>query len=531
MRKLTAAALLAATLASAQVAQAQTRDERAAEAQERKEKGSLYLRCDGEPNNMTGGESFARFLGAITLLALFAPAPETPDPSKRLFGAEGVDACTQLIDGDKAEGNAVRRVPLILARSLHRIEAKEYEAALADVVKAREEAAAAGLVGNPYFDRSMGLSFAKIEAEILLRKKDPAAARDVALAAVDGMAFSFVPSIVVPDYASFVPDLSPAAERKLAANARIFPALLFAYADKLEEVGRFADAAAKREALIAVNEGLKPDDASSVIYARTALSHALAGSWDEAEKRAEFARSNLAARRAAGKPETNGAQVVEVLDLYDIARLAHQGDLATARRNFAARSQWLEPSLGTVMAVNRRLREGASEADLFGALATTPEDLWQKRFDDLMAVRLQRDTDNKTLFALIQPYAKVDDFENRTKDTWRVTKSRMMAKEADEDGQWRITSGGNIYSGIDSIMLHAALQAQAQGKDGFTMLVVLPQATGAYMPFSAGFARFVDRAEVASADALFIPASEVVAELSPVIPSPTELDARRKARR
>lgn len=527
MKKLLAAVALTALTCTTSIAHAQTAAERA----EEKKLGSRYLRCDGEPNNVTGGETFARLLGAVTLLGLFAPTPETPDPSKRLFGEAGVAVCSELIDGDKAEANAVRRVPLILARALHHIEAKNYPAALADVEKARSEAAAAKLAGNPYFDRSMGLSFSNIEAEVHLRMGDPVAAQKASLAAQGAMKYSFVPSIVIRDFSDFVRELSPEAEARLAANARVLPSLLIGYANRLDEMGRFADAATKNEAVIEVAEGLKSDDKGSLPYARAALSHALAGQWDRADARAAFARTNLAARRADGKPEENAAQVVEVLDLFDIVKLAQGGDLAAARRNFAARSEWTAPSFGSVMEVNRRLREGASEAELFGALAKTPEAMWQARYDNLLAVRLQRDTDNKTLFALIQNYAQVGNFEGRSKATYQVAKSKMMAKKAGDDGQWPIFAGGDIYSGIDSILLHAALQAKAQGKEGFTMFIVLPRITpGYYPPPIAGYTRFVNSGEPGAGEAQFISAAEVITELSPVIPSPAELKERKQRR-
>ena len=537
MKKLIAAAAMAATVLGATAAQAQSREERKAEAEERKKLGSLYLRCDGEPNNMTGGESFARLLGAVTLLGIFAPAPESPDPSKRLFAEEGVDACSQLIDGDAdgkgAEGNAVRRIPLILARAVHQIEAKNYQAAIDDVAKAREEATAAELMGNAYFDRSMGLSFNNIEAEARLRLGDAQGASEASLSTLDSMTYSFVPSITVRDYAEFVRELSPAAEAKFAANSKMIPFLLDEYAEKLEEAGRFEEAAAKREALITMVESFNPENKSSIYYARAALSHALAGQWDEANKRGDFAKFNMDTRRSEGVPEEGAAKVVELLDLLSILRAANDNDMATARRLFTGRSAWVEPSFGSVMQTNRLLRAGAEDADLIGPLGKNPEEMWQERYDDMLAVKLQKDTDNKTLFLMIQPYAKVSEFEDRTRDTWRVEKSKMMPKEPDEDGLWRIAQTGNLYTAIDSIMLHAALQAKARGKDGFTTTIVLPRRpTGNsyyYTYVTVGYTRFVNRGE--ADDALFIPAQEVIDELSPVIPSPAELAARKKKRK
>lgn len=42
-------------------------------AQARRTGPSDYLKCDGQPNNMTAGESIGRLIGAVTLLGIFAP--------------------------------------------------------------------------------------------------------------------------------------------------------------------------------------------------------------------------------------------------------------------------------------------------------------------------------------------------------------------------------------------------------------------------------------------------------------------------
>ena len=121
-----------------------------ASAQSAEKPGSAYVQCDGQPNNVTGGETAARFIGAVTLLGIFAPPPEAADASKRKFGAAGVAACSTLLAGDKQEGNPARRVGLFLGRAIHQIEAKNYDAAIADVALARQAANAAGLMSDLY---------------------------------------------------------------------------------------------------------------------------------------------------------------------------------------------------------------------------------------------------------------------------------------------------------------------------------------------------------------------------------------------
>lgn len=500
--------------------------QKAAEAEERKRLGSLHVRCDGQPNNMTDAESFGRLLGALTLLSIFAPAPEEPNPAKRLFGKAGVDACSQLIDpGEKTENNGLRRLPLILARAIHRIEAKDYAAAIADVEKARGEAKTLTLVGNPYFDRSMGLSFDNIEAEARLRLDDALGAQEVSLRRLDTINYGFVPMVFANDFGEYMRTYTPRAEQLQTNLSRLSPSSLNSFASDLEEAGRFADAAAKREALLTVLESLKPKHPGSISYANAALSHALAGNWDKARQRANFARSNLEQRNASGVPDNDAAKVVEVLDLYDIVRQAHEGQMKEARRSFAARSQWISSSFGAVREVNKRLRTGASQDELFGSLGPTPEQLWEDRKASRLATKLQKDTDNDTLFDLVLPYARINEFEAQSKDTWRLDKPKMMSAEPNkETGHYSIFSWGAVQTRYDSIVLHAALRARQKGKQGFTMML-LPTQYG-----TTGWVKFVDKTEEGVDPALFVEAAPVIEELGKVIPSPLELEARKKSR-
>ncbi len=523
MRRAILAACLAATTLSTSPAIAQ-------------EGPSRYLQCDGEPNSMTAGEGFARFLGAITLLSIFAPSPENPDPSARLFGEAGVAVCSSLIEGvdgngKDMEGNPIRRVPLILARAAHHIEAKNYEAAIDDVALARAEATTAGLVGNPYFDRSMGLSFSNIEAAAHLRLGDAKLAERTALSAIEDMRYSFGPSILASDYSRFVRDLSPQMELKLHAGSQIMPgALIPFYAAQLDEAGRFAESAVQWEAYLYLIDKLTLENVPSQPFASTAVSHALSGDWEAARMRADFARSNMRARANAGEPDQQSSQVVELLDLFSILEQFENGEHTMARRMFAARSQWTAPSFGTVLEVTARLREGALEEDLFGSLALSADDLWQQRYDELLAVELQDDTENDDLFDLIVSYSEVDQFEDRAKRTHRIEKSKMMSDEPDENGHYHIWAHGGVVSGIDAIMLHAALQARHQGKEGFTMQLT-PSRVSSYYNSALGFARFVDRGENGTPATSFILASDVIAELEPMIPTREEVKRRQKERR
>ncbi len=344
MRKVFVHAVMSAALLSSATAalaetpadRAATTAERAAAAEEKKRLGSHHLRCDGQPDNMSDGESFARLLGAVTLLGLFAPAEEIADPSKRLFGTNGIEACTRLIDQPDGEANGFRRVPLILARALHQIEAQNYTAALVDVEKARGEATALGLVGNPYFERTMGLSFDVIEAEARLRANDPATGRAVGVRKQAAMPHSFYAAVAARPFGGYNRDLSSAEERFWQTSQKVVSGNALVYASRLEEVGRFADAAAQREALITLLAALSSDRKGSSILAATAVTHALAGNWDKAAARAAEARTNMDTLAAAGKPEGDQSVVVELLDFFDVLKLAHDGKPDEARRNFAA---------------------------------------------------------------------------------------------------------------------------------------------------------------------------------------------------
>jgi hypothetical protein len=164
---------------------------------------SFHVKCDGNPNNMSGAESAVRMITLAAVVGLLAPPPEAADPTKRKLGADGVAACDAVLTGDKAETNVNRRMQLTLARALHQIEAKNYTAAIADVALARKEATAAGLTADRYFMQSAGMSFDRIEAAALIRMGKEEEAATVAARSVEEHRFNLLPLLRNDVYPEF----------------------------------------------------------------------------------------------------------------------------------------------------------------------------------------------------------------------------------------------------------------------------------------------------------------------------------------
>ena len=487
--------------------------------------GSLYLQCDGNPNNMSAGEGLARFVGAVTLLALFAPAAETPNASKRKFGEDGVKACSGLIDGDKAEGTVVRRLPLILARALHRIEAKDYAGALVDVAKAREESAKFNLAGDPYFARSMGVSFNLIEAETHLRMGKPELAQSTAFQSMKGLSYSYYPMVAARDFPEHLPKLSESALTRLGALSRLSSTYQWLRAYRLSEVSRFAESAAAIDDAIAWTEAIDQDVRSSFPDVAGAIAHALAGNWVRATELAARGRNNLETRRAEGKAEQDASSIVEMLDFYDIVQMLRDGKVKDARRNFAARSKWLAPAFGQVQEVNRRLRTGATPEELFGALEKTPDAMFAERRDQRLATMLQLDKNNRTLFSMIFPYASVESYERLSKRVWKTTGNALISKVPNKflNAYYLSIYDGDSLTQVDALLLHSALQAKARGKSGFAYFLDTQRP-------ATSFVRFGNPGEEGIPASKYVPADDVIAELRQIIPPPEEVELR-KARR
>jgi len=487
--------------------------------------GSRYLQCDGLPNNMTTGESAARLLGALTLLAVFAPDPESVDISKRKFGAEGVAVCTSLIEGETKEGDPDRRIGLILGRAVHRIEAKDLDAALADVAMARGEAVAAGLMADPYYARSRGRSFDQLDAAILFRQGKAAEAQAAMLRGTDALKHSPLEFLQLR-YSFALPKASDTELQYLDWGSRAGINFGGYWADRLDELGRFAEAARLRDALTDYNKATTPDKRASLWIALAAISHALAGDKAVAAERAAEARANFDARKAQGKPEDSAVQFIEAMDLYGILAAMDAGDVKSARRLFAARSEWVASSFGVVLEVNRRLRAGAAPDELIGGLAKGPEALWAQRADARRAELLAKDSDNKTLFWKIDSAISASAYEALSKTVWRTEKSTMVLKPKQllkNESKAEVMALFNTEwpVALEAYMMHAALLARSRGHQGFVIAPIFQENSVA-----AGFLTG-NRGAPGLPDALFNDANTVIADMSPLFPDSATLKARR----
>ena len=488
---------------------------------------SLHLRCDGNPATMSGGESFARFVGAVTLLGIFAPRPERPDAGARLFGDAGIAACTALIDGPHPDGNSLRRLQLILARAIHHMEMKDYPASLADVEKARGEAKTLGLIGNPYFDQSLGLSFDVLTAQNAYLMGDGDKARTFGLRNAMRAPFSYMPMMTEVGFYDVNRTGSADEDAVLRARDRVMPQQSPQHAARLEELGRFAEAAQLRDAGAALMQTLNSEFSQASHHALGAVSWALAGDWDKAEWRAKTARDEIDQLDAAGKPFAYRANVIEALDFFAVLKAAHQGHIEEARRNFAARSEWTAVSFGANLAATRLLREGAKPEELTGPLAKTEDNLWQARHDKSLAVLLNAIAEGKREFGNILPYAKINEYEMVSRKVWKADRNGVISATPDKNSRFFHLSPQAlepIYRIVapDAVLLNAALIAKARGFKGFVFL-------GTTTLMAQSFVEFGNPGEQDMIDPFYVDADSVIAQLRPLMPSPEELAAREKA--
>lgn len=463
---------------------------------------SLQIRCDGQPDNVTAGETAARLIGAVTLLGLFAPEHETADSSQRLPGAEGVAICNQAL---AVESNDVRRAQLILATALHQIEAGDHAAALTEIGKVRTDRPA--LADTAAFRHSLGLAATDVEAIALVRagRMDEARAKAFEMAAA--APYDLIASARALRFVRLSPTFGPAEEAFFANLIRLFPLAVSERAFQRQLAGDFRGSTADYDLWQRYWSALS-DKPSMTILAHSAMANALAGDAERAEQLAGQAREAMAA-----EPESAGVSIAsEILDLYQIWKSAKEGRVADARLLFGARTTWLRPTAPAVSAVARLLQEGAQPDQLPGSLAGASAH-W---VDELLARRLADINEDKDHFDAVRAYFPQANYDRFAANVWRSGRSRYFAREDDERIHGRfITVSRDGYGTPASyaLLLHAALTAQREGKTSFMLMA--PQ-----VGLGRNVVRFGNEGDEQLIAPMALDAGQVIADLGPLIAQP-----------
>ena len=470
---------------------------------------SVYLRCDGNPDNVSTGETAARVLAITALVGLLIPANEHADASKRESGAAGVAACTEALSN---ESNANRRIQLILARAIHQIEAGDHASAIEDARLAETDQPA--LAAAPGFRLSYHLSALEIEGLALLAmgKQQEAAAKGLAMG--EAAPYELINMLRAQRLVAFSANYGPEEARYYDALVRIYPEGLGDRARARQLGGDFKGAAEDMETWDELVRSLT-NEASEYALAQAAISRGLAGEVERAEAHAAAARESHLATIAAGKAKDSGA-AAETLDLYRIWSLAREGKASEARLLFGNRSSWTKPYPAAVSEVARQLRIGAKAEELTGLLAADPVAFRT----DWLAARARAvnegGTEGKARWGAIRAPLSLGQLDDFSGGVWKAGKSRYFAKKENDKLKARlinvVQNGDGIPAGY-AVLLHSALQARAEGKSAF---MLLPMQKYIY----ATYVRTGNPGEAGVLGPISFDVERVIADLAPLIPAP-----------
>ncbi len=486
---------------------------------DKKDPGSVWVRCDGQPASMSAG-ALAAYLLAITatggIVGGLVGAPETGDVDKRLKGEDGVAACDLAI---AREDEDIRRASLGLARAIHRIEAKQYDAAMVDLkgvdalagVKAQEDD----------YRRSLGLTILELQATVLVRQGKVAEAQAVALEMAGTAPYDIITLGRALPFVELTGTMDPGKQAFLERIGKLYPTTLDRRSDLKQWTGDFVGSAADLERYDALLKVFLPESDPRVLaIARRSVAYMLAGDMTKSTLLAAEARKAVDALAGSGKADDSAnliARAEEMLDFQAIGRQLAEGKAAEARAAFAARSRWVAPTAPAVALLTERLRAGASPAELTGALTRDPAQIRA----DALAVRAKQIAEpadeTKALYGTMRPYLR-NAHQPYTSGVWRTEKSRYLAERTEKAkyaGELLFIYGAYGQAGGEALLLHAALLAEARGEGGF---VLGPART----KMDSTLVMFGDPGEPGMVDGMIIDAQDVIAALSGEMPKPVK---------
>ena len=483
--------LVAAMVVAAFVGQAVVQSAAAAtavsKAHEEAELGSVFLRCDGAPAHRTAAETAGRLLLIMATAGLAGPG-ELRDTSKRLKGGEAVTACDAALAG---ESDAIRKVQLTLARAVHQIEAKNFEAALSD---ARNAPALAGKDGEELgFKHSLLLSSYDLEAQALVRLNRPAEAEIAALKLAAASPYDLLAQQQAARFIGLTPAMTPDKQVFLDRYARIAPRGLFQLANAAEWTGDYKASAealkAYLELVAAFSNEKEPAPPMPAIEARLAVVLALAGDLTRSDEIAAGARKKVDDMVRSGKALTMQnviAEAEEFLDFQAIVVKAASGDIAPARVAFTGRTRWLSPTAAVVADLTARLRNGAKPAELTGALARDPAEIRSTGLAALAGSIAETANAEAMLYAAIRPLMSADQYSYWNSDIRDVADSDYLVKRKPKDnytGEFFYMKRPNGIATGDALLMHCALLAKHRGLKGFVVFPARQRLEAAYMQF------------------------------------------------
>lgn len=485
----------------------------------KKDAGSVWVQCDGQPADMSAGE-LAAYLLAITatggIVGGLVGAPETGDVGKRLKGAEGVAACEQAF---ARETDTMRKVQLQLARGVHRVEAKAYEDALVDIRTASGVAGTQAEEGD--FRRTIGLSAMELEAATLVRMGKPAEAEAVALAMAEVAPYDVLNQLRALPYAGLTAKMTPAKQAYFERLVKIYPTALFSRYEARLWDGDFVGAAADLERFDTLHKAFFDEaEPMTLSLARRAAAYMLAGDMKRSEEVAVAARAAVEKLIRSGKASESAAviaQAEELLDFQAVGRKLAEGRVAEARAAFAARSRWLAPKAPAVAVLTERLRAGAAPSELTGALARTPAEIIAEGLAIEAAAIAEPANEAKALFGALRPYQR-NAHSAYTRAVWKTDKSRYLVKKTEKakyNGDLMFIYGAYGQAGGEAMLLHAALLARHRGFDGFMMGPVRTKLDNSLV-------MFVNAGGPGAVDGMVVNAADVIAALSPEMPEPVK---------
>lgn len=487
---------------------------------------SAYLKCDGTPAVISPGELIGRVVLLTATLGL-AGRPQGQDVSQRAHGIDGVDACDAAL---LQERDSVRKVQLMLARSIHHIETKEYGLAQQDAEGAPSLAgAAAEDIG---FRHSLLLSSLDLQAASLVRAGKFAEAEAVALRLANASPYDVSAQLEASAYMLLTGELDPEKQAYLDRLVRIFPQTLALRAIAYQWAGRYLDAAADYASIIelraAFNTGSEAPPLPDALAIRAAML-ALGGKLDESSSVASDAQAMIRVLSASGKGMIMQSSIdaaEEALDFQGIVADLAAGRGGAARMKFAARSHWSVPATPSVAALAAKLRQDAKPDELTGTLAVDPAVMRANGLASNAGVITEASNADASLYNIIRQPMDADTYRAWADDVWNTKSSTLLHKRAANENyagellvapQWtpRFMTGPRMLSMAagDGLLMHAALLAQARGQRSFELFPLRKQ-------FEAIFVKFGNPGESGMVAATSFDAESVVSDLAVEFPEP-----------